>query len=71
MREILSLSEDYDPMRRDNREFEDNLYVTLSRLIDDDDRRAQLAVAGQVFVKRDLSIERFNAEFGAFLEKIL
>jgi len=65
------LSEDYDPMRRDNREFEDKLYVTLSELIDDDDRRAQLAVAGQVFVKRDLSIDRFNAEFGAFLEKIL
>jgi hypothetical protein len=65
------LSEDYEPMRRNNRELEENLYRTLLELIDDEDRRLRLATAGQAFVKRDLSIERFNAEFGAFLEQIL
>jgi hypothetical protein len=65
------LSENYAPMRCDNRELEDNLYVTLREFIDDDDRRTQLASAGQIFVQRDLSIERFNAEFGAFLAQIL
>jgi hypothetical protein len=65
------LNEDYEPMRRDNRELEDNLYATLLELIDDEDRRLQLAATGQTFVKRELSIERFNTEFGAFLDQIL
>lgn len=65
------LSENYEPMRRDNREVEDNLYVTLRGLIEDDDHRVQLAAAGQTFVRHELSIERFNTEFGAFLEQIL
>jgi glycosyltransferase involved in cell wall biosynthesis len=65
------LSEDYEPMRRDNRELEEILYRALLELIEDEDLRLQMATTGQTFVKRDLSIERFNAEFGAFLKQIL
>jgi len=65
------LSENYEPMSCDNHELEDSLYATLRELISYDDRRSQLATAGQTFVTRELSIERFNAEFGAFLGQIL
>jgi glycosyltransferase involved in cell wall biosynthesis len=65
------LCEDYAPMRRGDSAFEDNLYRALRGLIDDDERRLRLATAGQLFVRTDASIERFNAEFGPFLDRIL
>ena len=65
------LSEDYRAMFSDNPIFEESLYVALSDLAHDDAKRRRLATAAQVFVRNEGSIERFNSEFGPFLDRIL